>query len=316
MANSETLAIVGAGGVLGAKLVAQALDARSGDGETPRYPHIYAYTHGTTPAIPAASSPRVTWAPLDIGDPDAVARALDEAKPGSVINAAAMTNVDACEIRRDEAMAVNAGGPRALAQVCKRLGARLLHVSTDYVFDGSDAHPGPYLEDAPTHAISHYGHSKLEGERAIQEVYGSDGDWLIARTALVYGYVPGGRGNFITWLLGELRAGRRVRIVNDQYNTPTLADDLAAALLHLAETHAEGIIHIAGPELLARDAWARAIADHYGLDTSLIDIVSTAELNQRAKRPLRSGLITSRPDDLAGVTLHGVHGGIAALGLE
>ncbi len=301
-----TLAIVGAGGVLGAKLVEQALtesDAR-----------IYAFTHGATPAIPAAQSDRVVWQPLDIADSAAVADALSAAHPTTVINSAAMTNVDACETRRDEALAANGAGPRHVAEVCVRLGARLVHVSTDYVFPGDEQQPGPYVEDAPVRPINYYGWTKLQGERAIAEVCDGRIPWLVARTALVYGYVPGGRANFITWLTGELRAGRRVKIVHDQINTPTLADDLAAALLHLARRDSQGIIHVAGPDLVTREAWARAIAAYYALDEGLIDVLSTADLKQPAQRPLRSGLRTSRSQDLAGVTMRGIAGGLEALG--
>lgn len=302
----ETLAIVGAGGVLGAKLVEQALTA--GDAR------IYAFTHGATPAIPAAQSDRVVWQALDIADHAAVADALLAAHPSVVINSAAMTNVDACETRRDEALAANSSGPRHLAEVCVRLGARLVHVSTDYVFPGDEQQPGPYVEDAPVRPVNYYGWTKLQGERAIAEVCDGRIPWLVARTALVYGYVPGGRTNFITWLAGELRAGRRVKIVHDQINTPTLADDLATALLHLARRDSQGIIHVAGPDLVTRDAWARTIAAYYALDEGLIDVLSTAELKQPAQRPLRSGLRTSRSRDLTGVTLRGITGGLEALG--
>lgn len=302
-----TLAIVGAGGVLGAKLVEQALDQTDA--------RVYAYTHGTTPAIPAATSPRVVWAPLDLTDRAAVVDALSQARPSAVLNSAAMTNVDACEARRDAAWAANAAGPRHLAEMCVRLGARLIHVSTDYVFPGDDQSPGPYLEDAATRPVNYYGWTKLEGERAIAEVCGDRAPWLVARTALVYGHVPGGRTNFVKWLAGELGAGRRVKIVNDQVNTPTLADDLAAALLHLFRGGTQGIIHVAGPDLLTRDEWARAIAASYGLNGGLIDVVSTAELKQPAQRPLRSGLRTRRESDLAGVRLRGVRAGLEALPL-
>jgi dTDP-4-dehydrorhamnose reductase len=302
-----TLAIVGAGGVLGTKLVKRVL-ATTGD-------RIVAFAHGAVPPIPAATSQRITWQTLDIGDPDAVAAALDAAQPRAVINAAAMTNVDACEDRRDEAWAANTQGPRYLAEACARLGAPLLHVSTDYVFPGDERQPGPYKEDAPVRAISHYGWTKLMGERAVAEVCAGRVPWVVARTALVYGYVPGGRANFVSWLIGELRAGKRVKIVNDQLNTPTLADDLAAALLHLLRVGGAGLFHIAGPDLVSRDDWARQIAEHYRLDAGLIDVSATADLRQRAQRPLRSGLRTSRADELAGVRLRGVRDGFAALGL-
>ncbi|HEV2235363.1 MAG TPA: SDR family oxidoreductase [Ktedonobacterales bacterium] len=299
------LVIVGAGGVLGAKLVEQALARTDGP--------ILACTHGATPAIPARESARVIWQALDISDGAAVRAAIASAQPRVVINAAAMTNVDACETRRAEALAANAGGPRHLAEACVAAGARLLHVSTDYVFPGGDEQPGPYLEDAPTRTVNYYGQTKLEGERAVAATCAGRASWLVARTALLYGHVPGGRTNFVKFVVGELRAGRRIKVVSDQWNTPTLADDLAAALLSLAGTTSEGIIHLAGPELLSRQQWAEAIAAHYALDTSLIDVTTTAALNQVAARPLRSGLRTRRAAELGGLTFRDARDGMDAL---
>ena len=302
----RALAVVGAGGVVGVKLVEQALAATDA--------YIYAYTHGSLPTTRAAESPRVIWAPLDIGDRDAVSAALRAARPAVVLNPAAMTNVDACESRRAEAWSANAIGPRYLAEACVELGARLIHVSTDYVFPGDEANPGPYLEGATTRPINYYGETKLAGERAVAETCEGRAPWLVARTALVYGSVPGGRANFITWLAGELRAGRGVRVVSDQVNTPTLADDLAGTLLALAERGTEGVIHLAGPDLLTRAEWARLIAEYYALDASLIEVATTATLGQPAPRPLRSGLRTRRADELTDVQLRGVREGLAALG--
>ena len=279
-----TLWITGAGGVVGGKLVEQALAGG-------RYDRLRALSHSPAPDL-AARYPAVERATLDLGDREAVREQARLAPPDVVVNPAAMTGVDACETRRDDAHRANAEAPRWLAEVCRDRDAHLLHVSTDYVFPGDDAQPGPYAEDAPPRPISYYGQSKLDGERAIAEVCGSGTPYTIVRTALVYGL--GRRANFVTWLAGELRAGRRVRIVRDQYNTPTIADDLAAVLLWLAEQQRTGIYHAAGPDLVGRHEWALAIARHFALDTSLIDWVTSAELAQPARRPLRSGLTCAR----------------------
>lgn len=279
-----TLWITGAGGVVGGKLVEQAV--RGG-----RYDRIRALSHAPVPDL-AAQFPAVAWASLDLGDREAVLEQGRLAPPDVVINPAAMTNVDACESRRDDARRANADAPRWLAEVCRDRGAHLLHVSTDYVFPGDDAQPGPYAEDAVPRAISYYGQSKLDGERAIAAVCGTDTPYAIVRTALVYGL--GRRSNFVTWVADELRAGRRVRIVRDQFNTPTIADDLASALLWMAERKRTGMYHVAGPDLVGRHEWALAIARHFALDSSLIDWVSSAELAQPAPRPLRSGLTCAR----------------------
>jgi dTDP-4-dehydrorhamnose reductase len=280
-----TLWITGAGGVVGGKLVEQAV--ASG-----RYDRIRALSHAPAPDDLTARYPAVEWAALDLGDRDAVQQQARLAPPDLVINPAAMTNVDACESRHDDARRANVDGPRWLAEICRDRGARLLHVSTDYVFPGDDAQPGPYTEDATPRAISYYGQTKLDGERAIAAICGDDAPYAIVRTALVYGL--GRRANFVTWLAGELRAGRRVRIVRDQFNTPTIADDLAAMLLWLAAHELTGIYHAAGSDLVGRHEWALAIANHFSLDTSLIDWVTSAELAQPAPRPLRSGLTCAR----------------------
>lgn len=282
-----TLWITGAGGVVGGKLVAQAV--ASG-----RYDRIRALSHAPAADL-AARYLTVEWATLDLGDRDAVLEQARLAPPDVVINPAAMTNVDACETRRDEAHRANVDGPRWLAEVCREHGAHLLHVSTDYIFPGDDAQPGPYAEDATPRAISYYGQSKLDGEQAIEAVCGGETPttpYTIVRTALVYGL--GRRANFVTWLAGELRAGRSVRIVRDQFNTPTIADDLAAALLWLAANQRTGVYHAAGPDLVGRHEWAEAIANHFGLDISPITWVTSAELAQPAPRPLRSGLLCAR----------------------
>ncbi len=190
-----------------------------------------------------------------------------------------------------QAERANVAGPRNLAEVAREAGAYLLHVSTDYVFPGDEAQPGPYAEGDAVRPINYYGLTKLHGDEAVARVCG-EMPYTIVRTALVYG--TGGRSNFVTWLAGELHAGRRVRIVNDQFNTPTLADDLACLLLWLAQNQRTGMYHTAGPDLVGRHEWARAIAEHFRLDTSLIDWVTTAELNQPAPRPRFSGLRCER----------------------
>lgn len=288
----RTLWVTGAGGVVGTKLVEQAQASGT-------YDHIVAFAHqpgtGTSHGQgDSASQPRVTRLTLDIGDRESVQQLAETFPPTVILNPAAMTNVDACERQPEAAWRANAAGPRHLAEVARAHGAHLIHVSTDYVFPGDDVQPGPYREGDPTRAISVYGRSKLGGEESVRAVCADDTPATLVRTALVYGLIPGGRANFVTWLAGELRAGRRVRIVRDQFNTPTIADDLAAVLLWLAAHHVTGVYHAAGPDLLGRHDWALAIAQAFDLDASLIDWVTSAELAQPAPRPRRSGLHCER----------------------
>ena len=280
----RTLWVTGASGIVGSRLVKDAV--LSG-----KYDHIEAFTHSPIATTPT-DAPNVHWSSLDISDAAAVEHAAAISRPEVIINPAAMTNVDSCEARQAEAKRANADGPRNLAMVSRALGAHLLHVSTDYVFPGDAAHPGPYREDATPQPINYYGQSKLEGEEAIIATAGGDTRYTIIRTALVYGL--GTRTNFVTWLVREISAGKRVKIVRDQFNTPTVADDLASTLLWLAEQGRTGMYHVAGPDRLGRHDWALAIVRHFELDESLIDWVTTPELAQPAPRPLESGLDCAR----------------------
>ncbi len=304
-----TLWVTGASGVVGRKLVEQA--AALG-----RYDRIRAWCHGAPPS--GMNTPSlVEWGQLDIADGEAVALAARTAPPDVVINPAAMTNVDTCETARAEAYRANAEGPGHLAAICRDRGAHLIHVSTDYVFPGDEAQRGPYSEGDPPRPINYYGHTKLDGERAVVEGCAEATPYAIVRTALVYGLVPGGRANFVTWLAGELQAGHRVRIVRDQWNTPTLADDLAALLLWMAGAEVTGMYHAAGPEVVGRHEWALAIAEHFGLDAGLIEWVTTAELAQPAPRPRFSGLRCARlAEDIrrGAPRLRGIAEGLSSIG--
>ncbi len=280
-----TLWVTGANGVLGSAVTRHAVASGA-------YERICALGHSSVgPRV--ADSP-VEWTPLDLRDHAAIERLARASRPAVIINCGAMTNVDGCEDTPDLAWQINAEGPRALAQIARATGAALLHVSTDYVFPGDAEQPGPYAEGDPVRPVSVYGHSKLGGEQAIVEELGAEHPWLIARTAIVIGTGPNQRPNFVTWLARELHAGRRVKIVNDQYNTPTLSEDLARSLLWNAAAGTTGIYHAAGPTDLGRHEWALAIADHFQLSRDLIDWVTSDELKQKARRPLRSGLRCER----------------------
>jgi dTDP-4-dehydrorhamnose reductase len=279
-----TLWVTGANGVLGSAVTRQAQASGA-------YDQIVALGHAS---LGPGEAPAGDLLPLDLGDAASIA-ALGQARPPSVIiNCAAMTNVDSCEKQSEQAWRINAEGPRALAQVARAAGAPLLHVSTDYIFPGDETAPGPYGEDDPARPVSEYGRSKLGGEQAIIEELGTEHPWLIARTAIVIGTGPNQRPNFVTWLARELRAGKRPRIVTDEYNTPTLAEDLARSLLWNAQAGTTGVYHAAGPTYLGRHEWALAIADHFGLPRDQFIWVTSAELARAAQRPLLGGLRCER----------------------
>ena len=248
-----------------------------------------ANTKGKTVVAAHHSQPPPGWKgeslALDLADDQSIQDAVRKARPDWVVHGAAMTNVDACE--KDPALATRVNGHAAgvVAAAAKAAGARLLYVSTDYVFDGTR---GPYREGDATNPVQEYGRSKLEGER---RTLAADANAVIARTAIVYG--PH-KKNFVTWLVGELHAGRPVRIVDDQWVTPTHTLDLVQQVQALVDADAKGVYHTAGGEGCSRLEMAHAVAKVFGLPTNLITPVKSSELQWTAKRPPDSRLDTGR----------------------
>ena len=169
-----------------------------------------------------------------------------------------------------------------------------VYFSSDYVFPGSAEHPGPYAEDAVPDPLSVYGRTKLEGERAVLRVHP---EALVIRTSWVYGPDAAGK-NFISWSLRQMRAGARVHVPSDQVSTPTFSRDLARVAVTLAGSGAHGVVHVTGPELMSRLELAQRVARFFGLEGGLVEGVPTASLRQRARRPLLSGLISRRGEEV------------------
>jgi dTDP-4-dehydrorhamnose reductase len=222
---------------------------------------------------------------LDVADAANVEQVMDEARPDVVIHAAAFTNVDACERERDLAQSINTDGAANVARACAARDRRLVHLSTEYVFDGQ---AGPYRESDPVHPLGWYAQTKAAGEQAVTAAGGRS---VIARTTIIYGYAAHRQPDFARWLIGQLRAGGRARIVHDQIGSPTLADNLAQMTLALATSDVSGIFNTVGADVLSRLDFARQIADVFDLDASLIDPITTADLAQPAPRPLQAGLL-------------------------
>jgi dTDP-4-dehydrorhamnose reductase len=230
------------------------------------------------------SKPKEGSVRLDITDRNGVFAAVAKLRPGAIVHTAALTNVDYCEDHRDEAMAINALGTKNVADAARQYGAKMIHVSTDFVFDGKGS---MYREDDPVNPISFYAYTKLLGE---YYVLGLD-NYVIARTSVVYGNA---RQNFVTWVRDSLKAGTRIKVVNDQFNTPTLSVDCAEAILELLKNYTWGIYHTAGSERMSRYEFARQVAAFYSLDESLIEPVNSTTLNQKARRPMDSSLDTAK----------------------
>lgn len=235
----------------------------------------------------------------DLGDLDSLRRAVREARPEAIVNAAAYTAVDRAEAERDAAFAINARAPAALAEEARRLGAVLVHYSTDYVFDGEQA--GPYREDDAPRPLNVYGESKLAGERAIAA---SGCRHLVLRTSWIYG----ARGaNFFLTMHRLASAGRELRVVDDQYGAPNwcraLAEATAAILGRgpLAELPS-GIYHLSARGRTSWRGYAQAIMDLLGIERTVVPI-RTADYPLPARRPANSVLDTGKLERELGIAL-------------
>jgi dTDP-4-dehydrorhamnose reductase len=250
-------------------------------------------------ALPTGRTPTADGSPfVDLvaiaHNPALAAEVLSPLHLSAVYCVGGATDVERCESDVTWAMDTNCHGPAALAAAARHL--PFVYFSTEYVFDGGEAqgHPdvpghtaGPYTETDPTHALSVYGRSKLEGEQRIRDAHPNP---LIVRTTVVYG-PDRQQKNFLYTLRRLLSSGQTMRVPSDQISTPTYNADLAHATVALMQAKASGIFNICGPELLSRYDFALLAASILGLDSALLKPVTTAELNQRAPRPLRAGLL-------------------------
>jgi len=235
--------------------------------------------------------PRPGMRALDITDAKAVAQLLAEVRPDVVYLPAALTNADHCELNPDEAYRVNVVGTCNVVLATADVGARFVYFSSDYVFDGSS---GPYLETDLASPINEYGRHKLISEHHIALHIRK---YLIIRTTVVYGWESQGK-NFIQRLIDRIAKGERVQVPVDQVGSPTYAPNLAEAVVELADTGVEGLLHVVGPKLASRYDFALAAARSFDLDPALINPVSTSELRQPAPRPLQAGMIADKAQGL------------------
>jgi len=273
--------VTGSGGLLGSKLLA-ALTT---------HPHWVALATGRQPERDPRL-PAVPYFPCELRDAAAVARLVAQAAPDVVIHTAAMTDVAGCERDPAAAWEQNVAVVEHLARACAAAGALLVHLSTEYVFDGRR---GPYREEDPPNPLSVYGRTKLASEQRVAALCPR---WLVARTTVLYGYAPTARPNFALWLLDRLRRGETPRVVADQIGSPTLADNLAAMLLALVAANAAGIVHTVGATRISRLGFARQLAATCGFEPERVRPIATAELGQPAPRPLDAGLVTARYEAL------------------
>jgi dTDP-4-dehydrorhamnose reductase len=242
---------------------------------------------------------------LDITDRKATRELITSTAAQAIFFASAFTHVDGCEDDPGAAFTINRDAPAAAARAAASRRAAFVFYSTEYVFDGT---AGPYAEDDPVQPLSVYGRSKLEGEAAVLAAHP---EAVVIRTTVLYGFDPQGK-NFAYQVLRRARAGDRITAPMDQRSSPTYVEDLAAASLALVDKRLSGVFHVAGPDVVPRDEFARAVCRAFALDPGLVQPVATASLAQQAPRPLNAGLRTDRVASF-GIELQPPAAGLAAM---
>ena len=239
-----------------------------------------------------------TYSELDITDQKQVAELISNKKPDVVINTAAMTNVDLCEDKKYACDVLNVDAVRYLADACEKIDAHLIHISTDFIFDGED---GPYKETDKPNPLSYYGLSKLKSEQILQA---HNVKWTILRTIIVFGVGENlSKGNIVLWAKGALAKEEPLNIIDDQFRAPTLAEDLADICILAAKKKALGIFNASGKDIMSIYEIVERIAIHYGNSIDNLNKISTTTLNQKAGRPPRTGFVLDKAINELGYTL-------------
>ena len=224
---------------------------------------------GTYRSGPVAGN-AITWLRAELTESNTLEEAFAAAQPEVVLHLAAMADVGTAEREREKATAVNSAATAVIAGLCERQGARLVFVSTEYVFDGKR---GFYREDDAPSPTTHYGQTKWEAERAVMQL---SSRWSILRTSIVYGWPAPGKRNFVPWLIQRLQGGEPYHGPTDVYRTPIYLGDLADGIERLVEGHSPGIHHVAGRDWVSMYDFAVAVARAFGLDEKLVIPVSSS----------------------------------------
>lgn len=290
--------LTGSNGLLGQKLVA----ALRNDPEV----ELIATSRGGDRS-PAPLGDR--YRSMDITVQTEVDAVFDAVKPEVVIHTAAMTNVDACELDPTACRLQNVTATEYLVHAAERHGSHFIHLSTDFIFDGRH---GPYREEDAPAPLSIYGHSKLDSERVVQQ--SGLAKWAIARTIIVYGVAPGlSRSNVVLWAKGALEKAQPIKVVDDQWRMPTLAEDLADGCIRIARRGATGIFHLSGPDGMSILELVLRVGRFFGLDTSVVTPVKSDSLGQPAMRPPRTGFVLDKARRELGYAPQSFEEGLAVL---
>jgi len=290
--------ITGANGLLGQKLVSLL-------SSSPGYSIIA--TSKSDPRFDTSSN-KLVFHKMDIANSADASNLIKTTQPNAVIHTAAITQVDNCELDPQNCYNVNVEGTRNIVNASRETGAFLIHLSTDFIFDGRE---GPYKETDKPNPISIYGESKLEGEQIVQS---SMENYAIVRTVLVYGFLNDtSRSNIILWVSNSLRKGETIRVVTDQLRTPTLAEDLAMGCKLIADSGQKGVFHISGKDPLSPYEMAIQTARSYKLDEKLIYRANSSNFTQPAKRPPKTGFVIDKAKKILGYEPHSFEEGLLLL---
>lgn len=302
----KTILITGSNGLLGQKLIYALLERNKKNIAW----NIIATSKGENRLLEKNG---YTYEALDITSKTEVENAFAKYKPDVVINTAAMTNVDACESDRAGAKAMNADSVQNMVDTIQNPAFNiqhcfLIHLSTDFIFDGEN---GPYKEEDAPNPLSYYAETKLDGEKIVEA---SSLQWAILRTIIVYGIVDNmSRSNIVLWAKDALTKGQQINIVDDQFRSPTLAEDLAEACILVAEKKSTGIFHVSGKDVMSVLELVYRVADFWKLDKSLVTPVKSETIKQPAKRPPRTGFIIDKAKNTFGYNPHSFEEGLAVL---
>jgi dTDP-4-dehydrorhamnose reductase len=248
------------------------------------------------------------YAEMDVSDENDAHAVVNSFRPDVIIHAAAITQVDQCELDHDSCDRINISGTQNIVKAANACGAFLIFISTDFIFDGTS---GPYDESAKANPVNYYGLSKQKAEAIVMSEAKA---WAIVRTVLVYGLVKDmSRSNIILWVKENLEKGKEIKVVTDQVRSPTLAEDLALGCLLVAEKMAGGIWNISGGEMLTPYEMAVETAAFFGLDSSLIHKADASSFSQPAKRPPRTGFIITKAKEILGYQPHSFREGLELL---
>ncbi|HTN08173.1 SDR family oxidoreductase [Agriterribacter sp.] len=240
--------------------------------------------------LPAAYKP-YRYTDIDITDKKSVLTQVAAIRPDVIVHAAAMAQPDTCELNKEACYDTNVHATRYFIDAAVAVHAKLVYISTDFVFSGDD---GPYRETGIPAPVNYYGETKWEAEQMVQQ---SRINWAIVRTVLVYGNILAGtRSNIVTWVKENLEKGNTIKVVSDQVRTPTYVEDLVRGIQLIIEKNAGGIYHISGKEVLTPYEMAVQVAEYFGLNRALMEKVDAAVFTQPARRPLKTGFIINKAE--------------------